>query len=292
MGAWQLGEGAWGKLSTEECLRLLSHALDDGCNFFDTAPGYAGGHSEEVLGKAFSSKRNKVVLCTKFGHTPEGETDFGVDEIRPAIEGSLKRLQTDYLDVLLLHNPPSELLSESAPHYAELEKLKQEGKLRAYGASVDWSADLAKVSATSSQAAEVLFNAFHQEPKLAFESAANHGVGLIAKVPLDSGWLGGRYDSESSFTGVRDRWSPEVISRRSTLLKQLKAMIPSHLTISQVALAFVLSRSEVSTVIPGARSIEQLKANISASAVVLDPELLAGIESLWQLQLANNPLPW
>ncbi len=292
MGAWQLGNGAWGNLSSEECLQMLSFALDHGCSFFDTAPGYAGGHSEEVLGKAFAKKRDQVVLCTKFGHTPDGRSDFGVEQIRQAIEGSLQRLQTDYLDVLLLHNPPSELLEADAPHYSELEALKQEGKIRAYGASVDWSADLQKVAGTSSQAAEVLFNAFHQEPKLAFETASSGGVGLIVKVPLDSGWLGGRYDSESSFSGVRDRWSPEVISRRSALLNQLKAMIPTHVTIAQAALAFVLSRQEVSTVIPGAKSIEQLSANLSASDVTLSPEIIAGIEALWKAELAHDPLPW
>ncbi len=163
--------------------------------------------------------RNRVSICTKFGHSPQGKTDFSVSAIRTSLESSLKRLQTDYIDVYLLHSPPAELMNGNhAPHYEELERLKTEGKVRAYGVSADYSKDLETVlETTASGVIEVLFNIFHQEPKVSFRKAQNSGVGLIAKVLLDSGWLSGKYWRDSTFEGVRRRWSPEVIARRAAV---------------------------------------------------------------------------
>src|SRR5579862_2090558 len=105
LGAWQLGTGAWGSRDAQQCQAIIEAALDCGGNFFDTAPGYAGGHSEEMLGRAFRGRRERAVICTKFGHTADGDTNFDAASIRPALEDSLRRLQTDYIDVFLLHNP-------------------------------------------------------------------------------------------------------------------------------------------------------------------------------------------
>src|SRR5512144_2095126 len=101
LGAWQLANPDWGINDKTDALLIVQKSLEAGCNFFDTAPAYGGGVSEELLGQALKSVRKDVILCTKFGHTAEGATDFGTAAIRPSIEASLRRLQTDYLDIVL-----------------------------------------------------------------------------------------------------------------------------------------------------------------------------------------------
>src|SRR6187549_2935642 len=141
LGAWQLANPDWGIDDKSEALRIVQKSLEAGCNFFDTAPGYGGGRSEELLGEGLKSVRKDVILCTKFSHYGEdGTRDFDAKNIRPVLEGSFRALQTDYVDILLLHNPPRELMDgRVAPElYEEMEKLKAEGKIREYGVSLDW----------------------------------------------------------------------------------------------------------------------------------------------------------
>lgn len=293
-GAWQLANPAWGLDDEAGAARLVEAALAGGCTFFDTAPGYGEGRSETVLGRALRAVRDRVVICSKFGHTAEGETDFGVEALRPAIEASLRRLQTDYLDVLLVHNPPAELLDGNrTPLYAALERLREAGLLRTYGVSIDWGHDLERILATTScQVVEVLFNAFHQEPQSVFAAAQRQGVGLIAKVPLDSGWLSGKYRRHSRFAGIRDRWSPEVIERRASLVEKLTGLLPLDLSLPQAALRFVLAQPEIATAIPGAKTVEQVQANLAAADAVLPPDLVDAVRELWVREIKDHPLPW
>ena len=136
LGCWQLASSAWGTQDSRESDRIVQVALDQGCTFFDTAPGYGAGRSEILLGQALKGRRSQVVLCSKFGHPAEGPADFSVAALRPAIEASLRRLQTDYLDVLLVHNPPPESLDgRRSGLYEALAALQQSGVLRAYGVS-------------------------------------------------------------------------------------------------------------------------------------------------------------
>jgi len=295
LGAWQLGNILWGSGDEGHALEIVHAALDAGCNFFDTAPGYAEGRSETLLGKALLGRREKAVLCSKFGHTAEGTTEFSVAALRPAVEASLKRLQTDFIDVVLLHNPPAELLdgAKAAALYSELAALRKEGKLRAFGASLDSSRELRMLSeTTTSQAAEVLFNVFHQEPRSAFADAATRGVGIIAKVPLDSGWLSGKYTGASVFGGIRGRWPRDVIERRASLVEQVRALLPANVSLPQAALGFVLAHPEIATVIPGAKDVEQLRANVAAASKPLPMETVEAMRQLWQTELRNRPLPW
>jgi aryl-alcohol dehydrogenase-like predicted oxidoreductase len=294
-GAWQLNNPLWGGPDEAASLRLVQAALDGGCNFFDTAPGYGDGASERLLGQALQGRRDAAVVCTKFGHGAGAEPDFSAAGLRPALESSLRRLRTDRVDVLLLHNPPAELLdgARAADLYAELEALKAEGKLRLFGASVDWAEELGMLSRTTpSGAAEVLFNAFHQEPRRAFAAAADAGVGLIAKVPLDSGWLSGKYDERSRFDGIRDRWTPEVVARRAALVRELRGLLPVGVSLAHAALRFVLAQRGIATVIPGAKDPAQLEANLAAAAEPLSPEVVAAIVVLWRREIAAAPLPW
>jgi aryl-alcohol dehydrogenase-like predicted oxidoreductase len=294
LGSWQLANPDWGLNDANEARRIVQKSIEAGCTLFDTAPGYGHGLSEELLGQVLKPVRPSVVISSKFGHSPDGASDFSTAAIRPSLEGSLKRLQTDYIDILLLHNPPRELLDgRAADQYAELERLKAEGKIRAYGISLDLRADLElMLDTTASQAAEVLFNAFYQEPMPAFERAHEQGVGLIVKVPLDSGWLSGHYRGDSRFEGVRNRWSPEVIARRGALVERFAELVPAGTSMAHAALQFILAQPQVSAIIPGARSVEQAVDNFAAADKQLSPETVQAIRDLWAEQIESDPLPW
>jgi aryl-alcohol dehydrogenase-like predicted oxidoreductase len=294
LGAWQLANPDWGVSDKAEALKIVQAALEAGCNFFDTAPGYGGGRSEELLGQGLKSVRKDVIICTKFGHTAEGETDWRVESIRPSLEASMKRLQTDHLDIVLMHNPPREMMDgRVAGHYEEFEKLKTEGVIRAYGVSLDWREELELVlNTTKSQAAEVFFNALYQETLPAYPKAQERGMGLIIKVPLDSGWLSGKYRAGHKFEGVRDRWSPEVLARRSDLVEKFAALIPDERSMAHAALQFVLAQPQVSTVIPGAKSVAQALDNFAAADKELSAETVQAMRDLWKNDIESDPLPW
>jgi aryl-alcohol dehydrogenase-like predicted oxidoreductase len=296
LGAWQLANPDWGVDDKSEALKIVGKSLEAGCNFFDTAPGYGGGRSEELLGQGLKSVRKDVIICTKFSHYGEDhQRDFHAKNVRPVLEGSFKRLQTDYVDILLLHNPPREQMdgNVSAELYAELEKLKTEGKIREYGVSLDWRVELENVlDTTKSRAAEVFFNALYQDVAPAFPRAQQAGMGLIVKVPLDSGWLSGRYRGVKKFDDVRSRWSPEVLARRADLVEKFAALVPEGTSLIHAALQFVLSYPQISTVIPGAKTVEQALDNFAAADKQLPPETLQGMRDLWTKEIESDPLPW
>lgn len=294
LGCWQLASTAWGTQNSQDGERIVQTALDQGCTFFDTAPGYGAGRSESVLGQALKGKRSQVVLCSKFGHPAEGPADFSVASLRPAIEASLRRLQTDYLDVLLVHNPPPEWLDgRRSGLYEALTGLQQAGVLRSYGVSVDSMQDMqTAVQTTGCTVMELLFNAFHQQVRAGMEGAVAQGIGLIAKVPLDSGWLTGRYSANSRFTGVRDRWPPALIARRAALVEQFATLLPGNLSLTHGALGYVLAQPQIATAIPGARSPQQVLDNMAASNIHMEAGTVNAILELWQKEIKADPLPW
>jgi aryl-alcohol dehydrogenase-like predicted oxidoreductase len=295
LGAWQLANPDWNLHDTNEALQIVYESLEAGCNFFDTAPGYGYGRSEELLGQGLKGVRQKVIICTKFSHhSPDGGDGFETAQIRSVLEGSLRQLQTDYVDILLLHNPPRTLMDgRVADQYEELEKLKTEGKIREYGVSLDWQDELEMViETTQSKAIEVMYNVLYQEPYPAFRKAQEQGVGLIVKVPLDSGWLSGRYRNGHQFNDVRNRWSPEVIARRSLLIEQFAALVPPGTSLAHAALQFVLAQPEVSTVIPGPKTVTQARDNFAAANGQLPAEVVQAIYTLWEREIKGEPLPW
>lgn len=295
LGAWQLANPDWHLDDRDEALRIVRRSLDAGCTFFDTAPGYGGGRSEELLGQGLRGARHDVVICTKFSHHgADGEDDFATEHIRPVLEGSLRRLQTDYVDMLLLHSPPRELMDgRVAGQYEELERLKAEGKVREYGVSLDWRVELETVlETTRSKAIEVMYNAFYQEPRAAFSMAQERGAGLIVKVPLDSGWLSGRYRGGARFTDVRSRWSPAVLARRADLIEKFAALVPEGTSLAHAALQYCLAHPAVSSVIPGAKSVAQALDNFAAAERRLPDEAVRAIDALWEQELKDDPLPW
>ena len=296
LGAWQLGQNSGWKSMTEiEAIKLVHKSLDFGINFFDTAPNYGHGTGEERLGKALKDvDRSKIVINTKFGHTHTGTLNFSSNYIRESLEGSLKRLQVEYVDSLIIHNPPSEYFDGSKnDHYEILDKLIEEGKIRAYGASLDTYDDIKLLmDTTNSKVIETFFNIFHQDTLRGFEKAQNKEVGIIVKIPLDSGWLTGKYNAESRFNDIRSRWSKEDIETRAKLVNKVKSIIGTEENLAQIAIAFCLAYDAVSTVIPGNVNIEQLTSNVQSTDISISRSLIEKLEKLYQSEIKKLNLPW
>jgi aryl-alcohol dehydrogenase-like predicted oxidoreductase len=296
LGAWQLGQNSgWKSMTESEALRLVHRSLDYGINFFDTAPNYGHGTSEERLGKALKGKdRSQIVINTKFGHTHTGTLNFSAGYIRESLEGSLKRLQLEYVDSLIFHNPPSQYFDgHKNDHYEILESLVEEGKIKAYGASLDTYKDMKLLlETTNSKVIEAFFNIFHQDILRGFEMAKNKGMGIIVKIPLDSGWLTGKYHAESSFDDIRSRWSKVDIKTRAKLVEKVRAIVGEDVNLAQTAIAFCLAYDAVSTVIPGNTTIEQLTSNVKSADISLSQELIAQLESLYRSEIKPLNLPW
>jgi aryl-alcohol dehydrogenase-like predicted oxidoreductase len=291
-GGWQLANPLWGEVDVEESVRLVRAAIDKGMNFFDTAPGYGGGMSETVIGRAVGGDRNRIAISTKFGHRPDGSSDWRVEAIEPALRESMERLGTGYLDALLLHNPGGEILRGSTGHFAELSRLKKAGLVRAVGVSIDTREELAvALDRGDIDIVEILFNVFFQGPRDLFDKAKEKGVFLVAKVPLDSGWLSGKYDAHSVFTGIRSRWTRSDIERRAGLMTKMKAIL-GHEDTSLDALAFLLSYDAVACVIPGIKTIRQMNDNLAALHAPITPETKRALEALYDTEIRKRPLPW
>ena len=296
LGAWQLGfNSGWKSLNEAEAIGLVKQSLELGVNFFDTAPNYGLGTGESRLGKALKGvDRSKIVISTKFGHTDTGELNYDASSIRSSLEGSLRRLQTDYVDSLLLHNPPSKCLDgNQADHYEVLEKLRDEGKIRAYGASLDTPQEMKRLmETTDAQVIEAFFNILHQETAEAFGMAKEQNVGIIAKIPLDSGWLGGKYDVDSIFTDIRKRWSKTDIKTRAQLVDQVRQILGEARNLAQSAIAFCLAFDAISTVIPGNTSIAQLKSNVASAETPLPKQLVDELKQFYKQEVEALNLPW
>jgi len=296
LGAWQLGkDSGWQGMSEKEAIELVHHALDFGINFFDTAPIYGYGSSEERLGKALEGvDRNTIVINTKFGHSSSGATDFESSSIRESLEGSLKRLHLDYIDSLIIHNPPlSYLDGNKNDHYEILERLIDEGKIKAYGASLDTYEEMKLfMTTTNAKVIEAFFNILHQDCARAFDLAKEKQVGIIAKIPLDSGWLSGKYSAESTFHDIRSRWSKEDITVRAKLVNRVKEILHSNNNMVQKAIAFCLAYDAVSTVIPGNVNLAQLTTNVESTKHPISKELISTLEEFYRTEVEHLSLPW
>ncbi len=296
LGAWQLGvNSGWKGMTEEEAIELVNESIELGVNFFDTAPNYGHGTGELRLGKALKKyDRDKIIVNTKFGHTDSGETNYNSNHIRKSLEGSLKRLQLDYVDSLIIHSPPFKYLDGNKnDHYEILEKLKEEGKIKAYGASLDSYKEMKLfMQTTNCEVIEAFFNILHQDAARAFDLAKEKNVGIIVKIPLDSGWLSGKYDENSVFNDIRQRWSKDDIKTRAILIEKIKNIVGEEKNLSQIAISFCLAYDAVSTVIPGNTSVQQLKNNIASISEPISKELLKKLEKFYQDEVVKCNLPW
>lgn len=295
-GAWQLGiSKAWTSMSDKEANDLVIKALESGVNFFDTAPGYGLGTSELRLGEALKgTDRDKYVINTKFGHMVNGQTDFSSKLIRESLEGSLKRLQVDYIDSLIIHNPPFEILDGNKnDHYEILERLIDEGKIKAYGASLDTFDEMKLfMDTTKGSVIEAFYNILHQDTAKAFQQAIENEVRIIAKIPLDSGWLSGKYNANTTFSDIRNRWSKSDINTRLILVEKVKSILTDNHPLPQAAIAFCLANNAITTVIPGNKSIEQLVSNVESVSEPLSKQIVQELEEFYQKEVRDLNLPW
>jgi aryl-alcohol dehydrogenase-like predicted oxidoreductase len=295
LGAWQLGvNSGWQNMTEAEAVKLVHTALDLGINFFDTAPNYGEGTSEVRLGLALKKiDRDHIIINTKFGHTDEGIINYDSKNIQQSLEKSLKRLQVDYVDSFILHNPPfSYLDGNKNDHYEILERLKEQGKIKAYGASLDTYKEIELLlNTTNSKVIEVFFNILHQDAARAFNMAMEKSVGVIVKIPLDSGWLTGKYDEHSIFSGIRKRWSRADIKTRAILVDRIKDLIRPETNLAQVAISFCLAYDAVSTVIPGNINAEQLAQNMASISTPISKELLKKLEAFYEDEVRGLNLP-
>ena len=277
-GAWGIGgrtdgETSYGHTDDRRSLAALDRALDLGVTFYDTAPAYGDGHSEALLGQAFARRRERVVIATKAGLSRFGEpSDFSPAALRASLESSLRRLKSDYVDLLQLHNAPPALFRRSPEIYAALEELRREGKARDFGVSVKSPQEALAILATH-RVASVQVNLNMLDVR-AIESglllvAAEKGAGIIARTPLCFGFLSGAVTAKTAFPPGDHRrgWPQAQIERwlSGAAVMHAAADVSPTEARSQAALRFCLSFSEVSTVIPGTLSPTEAEENAAAS---------------------------
>ncbi|HUU28240.1 MAG TPA: aldo/keto reductase [archaeon] len=286
LGEFQIG---WGKVDDTESLRALEAAFDCGINFYDTADVYGAGHSEQLLARAFSRRRTQVVIASKGGNLTDREgkwqKNFIGEYLTGRVEDSLQRLKTDYIDLYQLHTPRGEEQLEQAFSSAEaLDRLVEQGKLRAYGISIAPPEDgLRQIERGFGATIQVVYNILQREPEkelLPMAQKANYGI--IPRVPLAYGFLTGKFTRESRF-GPDDHRSysvsPEQLAGWVDSADRLKP-ISAELGISmaQLALQYILAHEAVSVVIPGGKNEKQIRQNAaSGEAPPLSAEVIEKI---------------
>ena len=287
----EIGVGCGG-LGGERKLGLepaLERAFELGINFFDTCDTYAETRSEQTLGRVFRNhRRDRIVICTKFGGVIDDRGDWrrdiSVPHLHEAFEASCRRLGTDHLDIYLVHTPPRDI-SKHDDLFAALDKMAAEGKIRTYGLSLE-AGDFAVefVNATRGRAIEIYFNLFAQDPRRAFlQVAREKGVGVIPKVPLAGGVLTDSFrpDGPPPDDKYLARFGPERHRRRAELVRKVRPVLAATgRTMTQGALAWLLTFPEVSTVIPGITGLATLEETAAASGMRLTPEEMSALDAL------------
>jgi len=280
-GAWAIG-GAWGDVDDKESLAALHAALDGGVNFFDTADVYGDGRSERLMAKLRKERKEKFYIATKAGRrlpkqTPEG---YNRENLTGWIERSLRNLETETIDLLQLHCPHTEVFYRPEV-FGILDDLVKAGKIRYYGVSVEKVEEALKaIEFPGVQTAQIIFNIFRQRPaELFFPEAQRRKVGILARVPLASGMLSGKFTRDSKFEKDDHRnfnRRGEAFDRGETFsgvdyetglkaVEELKAFVPAGATLAQLALRWILEFPAVTCAIPGAKRPAQVAENIAAS---------------------------
>lgn len=288
MGCWAIGGPwdwaqpgsepfpvGWGTTDDEESIRAIHVALDLGINFFDTAANYGAGHSEVLLGRALKGKRDKVVVATKFGHivNEEQKTVYSAPDqilknVRMDVENSLRRLQTDYIDIYQLHegkyDPALALELQSI-----LEELVSAGKVRWYGWSTD-IVDSARAFAPGEHCTSIQFrlNAIYDNPGMR-QVCADFDLAGINKDPLNKGFLTGKFNASTTFpeNDNRSDWdfSGPELQNRLKMVDELRDILTSNgRTMAQGALAYIWALDERMVPIPGFKSVKQVTENAGA----------------------------
>ena len=282
LGTWQLG-GRWGEpFSHDNADRILNAAVDAGINFIDTADVYGDGESEKAVGRLVRSRSERIFVATKCGrrlqpHTAEA---YQPAALRQFVEDSLRNMQLETLDLVQLHCPPNEVYYR--PEIFELfDRLREEGKILHLGVSVEKVEEgLKAIEFPNVTSVQVIFNMFRQRPpELFFKEAARRDIGLIVRVPLASGLLTGKFSPQTHFAPDDHRAfnrHGEAFDKGETFagvdyntgleaVAELQAALGDQAPLAAQALRWILMFDEVSCVIPGASSPEQILANLKAA---------------------------
>ena len=304
LGTWQLG-ARWGEpFDAGEAERILETAVESGITMIDTADCYNGGSSERAIGEFLRRSGEKLTVVTKCGrclnpHTAEGYTKESIGRF---VHDSLSRLRLEKLDMVLLHCPPHEVFSKDEVFEA-LDSLKRDGKISSYGVSVERVADGISAMSRGISAVEVVFNMLRLKPlDELLPLAKKNGVGIIARVPLASGLLSGKYDEGTRF-GEKDHRTTnrngERFDKGETFsgvdygtglraVAELKSLFKTE-DLAPYALKWILMRDEVSVVIPGASRAAQVRSNVRAAEIPdLTPEQMSGVRAVYDKYIRES----
>jgi len=297
-GAWAIG-GTWGTVDDKESLAALHHAIDLGVNFIDTADVYGDGRSERLVAQLRKERSETIYVATKAGRRldPHIASGYNRKNLTAYIERSLKNLDTDALDLLQLHCPPTEVFYNPEV-FGVLDDLIQAGKLKHYGVSVEKVEEALKaIEYPNVESAQIIFNIFRQRPaELLFEQAKKRKVAILARVPLASGLLTGKLTAKSTFEDDDHRKfnrHGEEFDRGETFsgvdyatglaaVEELRKLVPDGWTMAQFALRWITMFDAVSCAIPGAKNPKQAEDNVHASDLpALAPETMDNICAIY-----------
>ncbi len=282
LGTWQLGAD-WGDVSEDDALAVLRAAADEGVTLFDTADVYGDGRSETVIGR-FLQGRSDVFVATKMGRRlPQEPENYSPENFRAWIDRSRRNLGVETLDLVQLHCPPSAVIDADAT-YDALDALVSDGSIAAYGVSVETCDQaLSAIGRPGVASVQIIFNPLRLKPlDEVLPAAEAAGVGILARVPLASGLLSGKYTASTTFAESDHRSynrNGEAFDRGETFsgvdfevgiraANELAAALPDGVSLPQASLAWIVSRPGVTTVIPGARNPRQAVSNAEAAALL------------------------
>jgi aryl-alcohol dehydrogenase-like predicted oxidoreductase len=298
--------GAWGNTDHDDSIRIIHRALDAGINFVDTADVYSAGESEEIVGKALKGRRDDVVLATKFfmpmGDDPNmrgGSRRWIVTEV----ENSLRRLQTDHIDLYQVHRPDPAVDVEET--LGALTDLVAQGKVRSIGSSSYSAGEIVEAQWTAREQGLQRFRTEQPPYSLlvrgieldVLPTAQRHGMGILTYSPLSGGWLSGSWSADSSPTSpARQRLAkrfdmslPENQRKLEAVEHLAEVADDAGLSMIELALAFVLNHPGVTSAIVGPRTMEQLESQLPAAGVTLAPDILDHIDAIVAPGVTINP---
>ena len=298
-GAWGIGGSDWAGADEREAMAALHAALDCGINFFDTADVYGDGRSERLIARLRRERSDPFHVATKAGRRLPEQTVAGYSaaNLRAFVDRSLQNLEVERIELLQLHCPPTEVYYRPEV-FGFLDELVAAGKLRYYGVSVEKVEEALKaIEYPHVQSVQIIFNAFRLRPaELFFEQAQRRQVAVIARVPLASGLLSGRFTRSTEFPASDHRAfnrNGEMFDKGETFsgvdygtgleaVERLRPLVPPGATLAQFALQWILSFDAVSCVIPGARRADQVRDNAAASDVpALSAETVAAVQETY-----------
>ncbi|WP_160724418.1 aldo/keto reductase [Bacillus sp. USDA818B3_A] len=279
-GTWAIG-GSWGKTSDEEALKSLDYAIGQGVNFFDTADVYGDGHSEELLAKATKGREDQIHIATKFcrqGDIFDPHT-YSYEKVSAYCEDSLRRLNREAIDLYQIHCPATDILRDGSV-FQVLDRLKQEGKIKQYGVSVETVEEgLICLEHPNVKSLQIIFNIFRQKPLEELIPEANKkGVGLLVRLPLASGLLTGKFTRTHEFEAddhrrfnengeafnVGETFAGLGFKKGVELADQLKWIAEDRQSMASAALRWILDQKEITCIIPGFKNVKQVEENFLA----------------------------